>query len=435
MATVRWKGDAKAVAQVTSWTFGGTWETDDLITVTIGSKTISVAAGSTTISTIIDTLVAAYNALSATVYPEFAEMTASRSSSTFVLTADTAGRPFTATLATTEANGGAADSQTIGSATTSTTSSGPNDVSTAANWEGGSLPVDGDTVVIDQGSSSLLYGLDRSSVTLANLIIGPNFTGTIGLPNVNVDAGTAYAYYEYRERYLRHGASADSQATTITVNGGGGRIKISTNDSQATLIVKNTGNPLEQNIPALLFKGTHASNAVTVQRGSVGIAYFEGETTTLATLNVGYTTNVNGDSDVTLGSGVTLSNATIQQSGGVLRTNSATSGSATITMTNGELTLQSGGQLGLAVRGGTCFYNSTGTLGGNPVVSGSGHLDFSQDLRSKAVTNPVEVYGASARVSDPNKVVSSLVLDLNETANTDNIRIGQNIRLTRGTPS
>lgn len=435
MATIRWKGDAKAVAQVTTWTFGGTWEADDIITVTVGSKTVSVTAGSTTISTIIDSLVSAYNALSQSVYPEFAEMTASRSGSMFVLTADTAGRPFTITLATTEANGGAADSQTIGSATNSTSNSGPNDVSVAANYEGGSLPVDGDTLVIDQGSSSLLYNLDQSPVTLAAIIIGPNFTGNIGLPNINTDAGSSYPYYEYRERYLKHGASADSIATTITVNGGGGRIKISTNDSQATLIVKSTGNALEQNIPALLFKGTHSSNAITVQKGSVGVAFFEGETSTLATLNVGYLTNVNGDSQVVLGSGVTLSNATIKQSGGTLQTNSATSGSATITLTGGELTLNSGAQTGLSVQGGTCFYNSTGTLGGAPVVSGSGHLDFSQDLRSKAVTNPIEVYGAQAKISDPNKAVSSLVLDLNETANTDNLTIGRNIRLTRGTPS
>lgn len=435
MATVRWKGDAKAVAQVTYWTFGGTWEADDLVIVTIGSKSISMAAGSTTIATIIDSLVTTYNALSQSVYPEFAEMTASRSGSTFVLTADTAGKPFTVTLATTEANGGGADSQTIGSATDSTTSSGPNDVSVATNYEGGSLPVDGDTLVIDQGSSSLLYNLDRSAVTLAAIIVGPNFTGNIGLPNINTDAGSAYPYYEYRERYLKHGASADATATTITVNGGGGRIKISTNDSQVTLIVKNTGNALEQNIPALLFKGTHASNSVTVQKGSVGVAFFEGETSTLATLNVGYLTNVNGDSQVVLGSGVTLTDATIKQSGGTLETNSATSGTATITLTGGELTLNSGAQTGLKVQGGTCYYNSTGTLGGNPVVSGSGHLDFSQDLRSKAVTNAVEVYGAQAKVSDPNKVVSTLVLDLNETANTDNLTIGRNIRLTRGTPS
>ena len=75
-------------------------------------------AGSTTITTIIDTLVTAWNALSSTAYPEFAEITASRSSSSLVLTMDStnAGRPFTCTVSTTETGGGAADSQTIDAA-------------------------------------------------------------------------------------------------------------------------------------------------------------------------------------------------------------------------------------------------------------------------------------------------------------------------------
>jgi hypothetical protein len=96
------------------------------------------------------------------------------------------------------------------------------------------------------------------------------------------------------------------------------------------------------------------------------------------------------------------------------------------------LTLQAGGQLGVTVRGGRCVYNSTGTLGGAPVVSGTGHLDFSQDLRAKTVTNPIDVYGPDAKVSDPTKVVGTLVVDLDETSNSSNIDIGTNIRLTRG---
>jgi len=59
-------------------------------------------------------------------------------------------------------------------------------------------------------------------------------------------------------------------------------------------------------------------------------------------------------------------------------------------------------------------------------------LNFSQDLRSKAVTNAVEVYGPNARVSDPFKTVATLVLDLNQTANSANLSIGSNLRITRG---
>ena len=92
MATVRWRGDAPAIAQVQSWAFGGTWESSDVIRVTIGGKTKDFTAGSPTTSTVVANLVAAWNALSAASWPEFAELTASQSTTTFKLTADTGKR-------------------------------------------------------------------------------------------------------------------------------------------------------------------------------------------------------------------------------------------------------------------------------------------------------------------------------------------------------
>jgi len=131
---------------------------------------------------------------------------------------------------------------------------------------------------------------------------------------------------------------------------------------------------------------------------------------------------------------VSLVNATIVQTGGSLTLNSATSGTATITQYDGLLTLQSGAQTGLSVLGGTCVYNSNGTLSGTAVIGGSGTLDFSQDLRTKTVANPINVYGAKSKLLDPNKVIATLVVDLNQLANSDNLELGTNIKLTRGTP-
>src|SRR4051794_15444652 len=116
MGTVRWRGDAPAVAQVTAWVFGGTWETDDVVKVTINGKTVSVTTGSTVIATLLDTVVTALNA---STIQEIAEITWSRSSSSLVGTCDTAGVPFTCTVSTTEAGGGAADAQTIDGAASS----------------------------------------------------------------------------------------------------------------------------------------------------------------------------------------------------------------------------------------------------------------------------------------------------------------------------
>ncbi len=423
MGTLRWRGDAPAIAQVDTLTPANVG-IGDTFTATINGKSITVTATAATVANVTGLMTTAWNA---SAIPEFAEITATDSTTHVTLTADTAGKPFTVTA--TEADGNASDTQTFTQATT-TACSGPNFWNVAANWSTGAVPIAADDVWIDSGAS-ILYGLSNSGATLASLNIMQSFTGEIGLPYINEDGTIEYT--EYRTAYLT------LEATVVNIGAGvgtgSGRIKLNLGSVQTTVNVFNSGNTAETGLGSIIIKGTHASNTLNVTKGDVDVAPFAGEAATLLTVNVGYLNNQTGDSDVYLGAGVTLTNATIKVSGGRLETNSATSGTATITVSGGTVVLNSGGQLGLAVRGGEVQYNTTGTLGGNPVVSNSGHLDFSRDLRSKAVTNPIEVYGTQARVSDPHKVVSSLVLDMNETAKLENMLIGTNIRLTRGTPA
>jgi hypothetical protein len=430
MATKRWRGDAPAVAQVDTLTVGGTIEAGDKFKMTINGKTLSVAASSTSASTTATEIADAWNA---STIPEFAEITAAANGAAVTLTADEPGKPFSVTVVTTEADDGTADDQTF-IRTSITANGGPHVVSAGANWEGGTAPVDGDDIVFDTGESDVLYDLDQNGVTPASITVAEGYKGKIGLPEINTDDATA-AYYEYREKYLRYGNSGDAQTIALTIRGGAGRIKINTGTAQAIWNVTDTSQRLEDGVPAVLLKGTHAGNALHVSKGDVGLALFAGESATLLTLNVGYKTNPAGDAQVKLGAGVSLADAAIVQTGGTLEINSATSGAATITQYDGTLTLNAGAQTGLSVRGGDCIYNSTGALGGNTVVSGSGHLDFSQDLRTKSVTNPIDLFGPSAKLSDPNKVIDTLVVDLDETANGENVNIGTNIRLTRGSPA
>lgn len=424
MATRRWRGDAPKTAQVNTLTVAGTPANGQVYSVTINGKIVSYTASGADTN---DTIAAALKALlAASAIPEFAEVTWTVATNVITGTARAPGKPFTNTSAATG----------TGTLTTAivTANGGPNVVSQAANWEGGTAPADGDDVVFDTGSTDVLYDLDQNAVTPASILVDVGFRGRIGLPETNAD-DAVNTYAEYREKYLRYGNSGDAQTITVTIRGGAGRIKLNTGSAQAVWNVSGTAQPLEDNVPALLLKGTHASNALNVAKGDVGVANFAGESATLAAVNVGYKTNRAGDARVRLGSGVTLTNAVIVQTGGALELNSATSGTATITQYDGTLTLNAGAQTGLAVRGGQCIYNSSGTLGGATVVSGDGHLDFSQDLRAKSVTNPIDLYGPNARLSDPHKVVASLVVDLDETALSDNLRLGTHVRLTRGTPA
>lgn len=431
MADVRWRGDAPAVAQVQSWAFAGTWEANDIIKVIIGGKTYNFTAGSTSTNTVVSNMVTAWNNLSAATYPEFAELTAAASpAGTFRLTADTAGKPFTVSLHAKESDGTTdGDAQTIEGVNTATTgtattaSSGPNDWSTAANWSGGAIPANSDNVYIEDSDVDILYGLDQNGVTPTSLNIAMNYTGKIGLPYTNEDSSSG-SYIEYRERYLKIGAA------TVNIGRGDGagsqRINLDLGTTNATVNVFNSGSPESGRERAILLQDTNASSVLNIERGSVGVALEAAQTAQLATLRIGYVNSKASDSQVRTGPGLTL--ATLTMAGGVVTCGHAIT---TVNQDDGTLTLEGTGAVTtLVVTGGTCFYNTTGTLT-TGTVAGLGILDFSQDLRSKTVTNAIERHGNLSKIRDPHKVVASLVVDNNYADDLSGLEIGANFKITR----
>lgn len=438
MSTRIWRGDAVAVAQVTAWAFAGTWEATDIVNITINTKTVSVTAGSTTITTIIDTIVTALNA---STIAEFTEITWSRSSSSLVGTCDTAGVPFTATLTSSETGGGNADSQDIDGVTgatltatgsagvDSTACTGPNFWSNADNWTGNAVPVNSDDVYFQNNSVPVLYGLGQSAVTLTSLNIMASYTGTIGLPLLN-ESGS---YYEYRSTYLA------VSATTLNIGqgqgGGSGRLKIATGSNACTLNVFSTGSPLESGISALLYTGTHASNVANIYSGSVGIAQLAGETSTVPIVRISYLTNIDADSVVVLGAGCTLT--TIDKVGGDLTLNAA---ATTITQTGGTLTTYGSGAIttvNLRSAGDASpqyFYAcSSGTITTLNIAGDETVADFSRDMRAKTVTT-TNRYGLS-RIRDPFKVVTFTNGIDCEQSDARNLELGSNINVARAAVS
>lgn len=433
MATIRFEGGAAKATNTYTFAFGGTWEADDLIRVQVGNKIKDITAGSTTTATVVTNVVAGITALSSSDYPEMVStetgFTASGNSTTLTLTANTAGVPFTATLTPLEANGGAADAQEIegaGTATTGTQSvanGGPEVFDTAANWSSGSAPANGDTLHIDNYTGHILYGLSQASLTPAAVYFWRTFEGFCGLPKTNSE-GTDYP--EYRTDYLTIG-TAVLDVGRGDVGQGSGRIKVSNGSTQCAVMVHSTGSREESAIPSFLFVGTHSDNTFTaVGDSDCGIAFFGGETSTIATLNVG------GNASVICGVGVTLT--TINVDGGQLLVQSNIGG--TLTARGGEVRiLGTATAAQLTLRGGTVVYNSTGTISGNTVLTGNAVLDFSQGMGSVTVSNPIELYGPDCRILDPNKRIASLVVDYNEGASDGQVDYGVNVRLTRGTPA
>lgn len=390
MATCVWKGGAAAVSQLDTITVSGTWATNDTATITINGQSLTFTVGATqTAAAVVTGLVALWNA---STIPECEEVTAADGAGdTITLTADTAGVPFTITVSVVTAGDGDM------SIAHTTANAGPNDWSTAANWSGGAVPVDDDTIIIEKSDVSILYGLDQSAITPDAFTIRQDFTGTIGLPTTN-ETGT---YPEYREQYLK--ISPD----VITIGGGdgdgSGRIKINTGLVQTALTILNSGTGLDDGLHPIQWKGTHASNAVSITKGQLDIAPYAAEVATFTTLKQGYLDNIEGDSTVRCGSGVTC--GTITKNGGQLTIDTTAAAVTAVTQLAGELKIEgsTNAVTALTIYGGAVFYNTSGTLTAGIVGTGA-VLDFRQDMRAKTVT-AISIYAGGAAY-DPAAVVT-----------------------------
>lgn len=420
MATFIWRGDAQARRNVWHAT-PADMEIDDSFTLTINRKDVTVVATAATPANVVDLFVAA---IAQCFDPEWQEVTAEagvtgETTTHLILTGPSDGKPVTITGSTDGA--GSLDVDEITEAT------GPNWFSEAENWDQNAVPGDGDTILFRENSVGCLYGLDCATTTPARIVRAASYTGQIGLSDWNG------SYYEYRPTYWRVGDPNDS--TTIEVElgagegAGGGRTKIDTGACQANITVWGTGSSPDDN-PAFLWQGTHADNVMRVYKGSVGIAALVGEAAVLAALYIAYESSRDSDATVVCGEDVALS-AVVKTGGSFVTAGQSGSAIGSFIQDAGEATLRgTDGVTLLVLRGGTCYYNSTGTLAGNPIVSGDAVLDFSRDTRVKTITNPIEVYGDEAVVNDLHGVVTNLRVDWNETTRLPGL--GRNIRVTRG---
>ena len=333
--------------------------------------------------------------------PQFSEITAavpSGATSTVTFTANTSGKPFTMTATESTAGTGTA---TLANTTVAT---GKNFFSNQDNWSGNTVPVDGDTIVFDTGSVDCLYGLSPA-IQPATVIKLKTYTGDIGLAETNTD-NTSKPYPEYRTKYLTF--DDNTATTTYHIEQGEGTgsslVRIDAGAGQVIWNSYGSGTRFITGQPCQLFIGTHANNAFNVNQGDLGVAFFPDESATVETLRVG-----NGSTSgatVVCGSGVTLTSAIIDISGGSLTLNSATTSSSDIDISgSGSLYCYgTGGHINIDVRKGTCYYRTSGTLATLAVQSG-GTFDRSGDLRGATITNAVQLY-KGATLTDPHGVLT-----------------------------
>lgn len=415
MATKYWIGNAAPVAQV-DYVTPANVEIGDVFTLGIDAHSVSFTATAATVADVTAGLVALWNA---SLSPLLSQITAADETTHIKLTADTAGIPFT-TTASVENTSGGTDDQTL-TVSTEVESFSPNDWSDGDNWSDGSAPTGGDTVVFENGSVPVYWGLDQSAITLAALYIRASYTGSIGLPATQPNlsgGGFAGSYREYREQYLK--VSATSLIIGEGSGNGSGLLKINTGSAQTAIKVYKTGTQYDSTLPSFMWKGTHASNIVDIVSGSFGAAVFTGETATIAAL---YTRS--STASVALGPGVTWT--AIAQNGGTVR---AESNGTSWTQESGTGYLTRAATLGTLVCNGTFYDQSTGTLTAG-TVQGSGTLDLT-GCPGKTIS-ALDLY-AGATLNDPDgKATLSAGIDLNRcTINDVTLNLPSNKRITLG---
>ena len=280
----------------------GTFVAGETITITMNSKTLVVTIGTlvtltqvaTTVkeawqsSTFTDTTASCLPQGGGTSVGEMSTMTATSSAGVVTIIGDTAGVPHTITSASDTSASGTATLTTIVTAT------GPKFADNVLNWLDGSLPVDGDDIIIN-GPFQVLYGFAAfSGVQPASITIGDRCGATtqIGLPFVN-----AAGYNEYRTPEWSIGP------VLLNVRGAAGLVKIDAGTDPMNVNVYSSGTSLESGFSPIQVRTNEAAASCVVNAygGNVSVAA-RGETAKVLTARQ------SGAGRLTIGAAVTFTN-------------------------------------------------------------------------------------------------------------------------------
>lgn len=424
MTTTRWQGNAANVRQQDTLVFTGTWAQNDTVTLTCNNATFVITIGTLVTTTQVATTV--YQAFTGTTLtdtsasssvavadgggvaiPLFADATATSSSNTATFKGGLTspiylqGKPFTFTASKSSASG------VITYSSAATTATSQVHASIAANFSGNSALANNDTLVFDSGTTPMLYNLatysSGSPVQLAAINKYKAYTGQVGLRDINVDTSSK-TYSEYRTKYF----TTNNNSVTTTCNGeigdgpGSQLFAWDAGAGQVLLNLFGKGSRIDNGVPCWLFKGTHVSNVVNNIAGDIGIAFYGGESATVATLVTG--DGPQSQASTLCGSGCTLTTVTLN--GGTQETNSAIT---TANQNGGFWTHKSGTITTANIYGGTHYPNGSATY---TTLNLYGTFDCSRGTSSFTITNTVQLY-KGAKFIDPQGRTGNVVFKLN----------------------
>ena len=282
MSLRTFQNNAVDVKDVWTGTVAGTWTAStDTATITINGKSLVVTIGSlvttaqvavtvkeafASASSFTDTTASCIPQGGGQSIPEMAKYLATVSGSVVTLTERVAGRPGTITMTESTTSTGTL------TAANSVPATGKYFGDNVKNWLEGSLPVDGDDIVVN-GPYKWLYGMGFSAVQPASITFGERCTGVtqVGLPWEN-----AAGYAEYRTPELAIGP------LIVNVRGPVGLVKLNLGSDPCTANIYSSGTSLDTGYAPIQIRGTNATplNTINAFGGNTSFAA-RGETAVL----------------------------------------------------------------------------------------------------------------------------------------------------------
>jgi hypothetical protein len=308
-----------------------------------------------------------------------------------------AGKPWT--LSVTESTSG------DGTATEATTIAATSQyhANQVDNWHLNAVPGNGDTVIFDTGNVDVRYLLELGAITVAQLTKYKSYTGNVGLPRTNTD-NSAKPYSEYRTPMYLTADGFTIADLEVGEGPGSSRFYLDAGSVASTFNVYGKGTRVENGVPCILLLGTSTSNVLRNLAGDVGVAFYGGEASALATLITG--DGPASQASTICGAGVsTLTAATLN--GGFHETNSAV---GTATQNAGTWVHKLGTVTALNLNGGVFYNNGAATITTLNLYGGS--FDASKGTASFAITNTVQMY-KGAKFIDPQGRTGNVVIKLN----------------------
>lgn len=260
---------------------------------------------------------------------------------------------------------------------------------TAGNWSNG-VPVTGDTAIFDQDATGDLAGSDQSAITLAAMIVYQGFLKSIG---------TTATPLKIASTLVQIGLQVDPAAQ----GGGAHRVVLDLHTVQTTVVVYNTGSSTpDTGLENVRIKGAHASNALYVLGGSVGVGTNKVDDTAQ------FPTMACSGGRLNVGGGVTMTTLTYNGNaqGNIF------SGLTTLTL-NGQAKVASYGDYAITtvtLNGGDFLCNHRKNSGASITTLNQqgGNIDVSADPRALTVTTLNRGAGTFKRFSNTQVTITTL---------------------------